>query len=203
MGEDAKSRQLLEDLIEKRINSCSSIEQIDSEIYRVFGCKMCILFTDLCDFTTFVQSYGIIAFLQKMHTFKKIFIPLIMKHNGEVIKIEGDSFIVVFQEVDQALHTVREAINHLAEYNKDKDIPFRIRLCSGIGYGDLLKIGKHDVFGYEVNIASKLGEDLAKENEIYLSEAAKNNLKQLKNEVCLEEIFVDLIQNKAAYKVTF
>lgn len=89
------------------------------------------------------------------------------------------------------------------EYNKDKEALFKIKLCSGIGYGELLRIEENDVWGDEVNIASKLGEDLAKESEIYLSEAAKNNFKQLENKICLEEVFVDLIQNKPAYKVIY
>ena len=138
-----------------------------------------------------------------MHIFKKIFVPIINEYKGEIIKIEGDSFIVVFEEVDQALLSVIKAIKCLNEYNEDKDIQFRIKLCSGIGYGDLLKIDEHDVFGIEVNIASKLGEDLANEFEIYLSESAKDNLKKLKSEICLKEIKVGLLGNLLAYKVVY
>jgi adenylate cyclase len=188
-------------LIEKRINNKIDTEEIDSEIYRIFGREMCVLFTDLCDFTSCVHQYGTVAFLEKMYNFKKIFTPIILKNNGEVIKIEGDSYIAVFEQVDQALITVVEAIKCLTLFNEDKDLPDKIEMCSGIGYGDLLKIGDKDVFGYEVNIASKLGEDLAGAYEIFISEAAKQNVNQLKNIFTFEEVYFDLIKEIKAYKI--
>ncbi len=42
----------------------------------------------------------------------------------------------------------------------------------GIGYGEILIIENEDIFGSEVNLASKLGEDLAQRGEILLTEAA-------------------------------
>ncbi|HEY7543836.1 MAG TPA: adenylate/guanylate cyclase domain-containing protein, partial [Blastocatellia bacterium] len=42
----------------------------------------------------------------------------------------------------------------------------------GIGYGDTLVIGREDLFGSEMNLASKLGEDLGGKNEILITAAA-------------------------------
>ena len=42
----------------------------------------------------------------------------------------------------------------------------------GIGYGPSLLVGDEDIFGNELNLASKLGEDMAEPNEILLTEAA-------------------------------
>ena len=44
---------------------------------------------------------------------------------------------------------------------------------SGLGYGDVLRIGDSDVFGAEVNAASKLGEDHARPYEIMVTGAVK------------------------------
>jgi class 3 adenylate cyclase len=49
----------------------------------------------------------------------------------------------------------------------------RILLCVGIGYGAMLRIGDDDVFGAEVNAASKLGEDTAGAGEILVTEGAR------------------------------
>jgi len=49
----------------------------------------------------------------------------------------------------------------------------QIVLCVGVGHGRLLKIGDDDVFGHEVNLASKLGEDTAQSNEILATPAAR------------------------------
>ena len=43
----------------------------------------------------------------------------------------------------------------------------------GIGYGRILNIADHDLFGDEVNLASKLGEDIAGMGEILLTSAAR------------------------------
>jgi adenylate cyclase len=43
--------------------------------------------------------------------------------------------------------------------------------CIGIGYGRVLRIGDHDVFGAEVNAAAKLGEDTAQAWEILVTGA--------------------------------
>jgi adenylate cyclase len=50
----------------------------------------------------------------------------------------------------------------------------QIILCCGVGFGKILKVGDEDVFGHEVNIASKLGEDTAKGSEILVTRAAKD-----------------------------
>jgi class 3 adenylate cyclase len=42
----------------------------------------------------------------------------------------------------------------------------------GIGYGETLIIERQDLYGGEVNLASKLGEDLARRDEILLTESA-------------------------------
>ena len=49
----------------------------------------------------------------------------------------------------------------------------QVLLCVGLGYGRLLKIADEDVFGAEVNAASKLGEDTAQAGEILVTEALK------------------------------
>ena len=44
-------------------------------------------------------------------------------------------------------------------------------LCLGIGYGPVILVGDRDVFGAEVNAASKLGEDTAGPGEVLVTEA--------------------------------
>ena len=45
-------------------------------------------------------------------------------------------------------------------------------------YGEMLRIGDHDVFGAEVNAASKLGEDMAKAKQILVTENVKITLEK-------------------------
>ena len=57
--------------------------------------------------------------------------------------------------------------------NASRDPEVQMILCVGVGYGRLIKIGDDDVFGHEVNLASKLGEDTAEGNEILVKRAAR------------------------------
>lgn len=199
--EELAHSSLLDELLEKRLNCDKTTEETDVEICQLFSTVKCILFTDICGFTSYVQNKGIIAFLQKMYRFKKIFLPIVDENHGEIIKIEGDSVIAVFESVSEAIVTVRRALTMLEEYNRGKYDAEKIELCSGIGYGEILQIGKSDVFGYEVNIASKLGEDMAGAREIFISEAAKVNIIQTNLQIDLEKIQSELKLGSKAYKV--
>lgn len=49
----------------------------------------------------------------------------------------------------------------------------RLYASIGIGYGAILNIAGEDMYGDEVNLASKLGEDVAQRGEILLTAAAR------------------------------
>ena len=56
-------------------------------------------------------------------------------------------------------------------YNVGKPQEEQILQCIGLGYGPKLRIGDQEVFGREVNAASKLGEDIAKAWEILVTDS--------------------------------
>jgi adenylate cyclase len=55
----------------------------------------------------------------------------------------------------------------------------QVLLCVGLGYGEMLRIGDEDVFGAEVNAASKLGEDTAKGWDIMVTENFRASLPEM------------------------
>ena len=65
------------------------------------------------------------------------------------------------------------------EYNTKRPNNEHILLCLGIGTGMMLRIGEHDVYGEEVNSASKLGEDTAKPWEILVTNAVRKSCSHL------------------------
>ena len=97
-------------------------------------------------------------------------------HDGILIKIEADSFLIIFRRVDKALRCAVAMQSASQAYNRDRAPEDRVLLCLGIGYGPTLRIGDYDVFGQEVNAASKLGEDLASPGEILITGAARDEL---------------------------
>ena len=72
-------------------------------------------------------------------------------------------------------------------------------LCVGIGHGRILKIGDEDVYGHEVNLASKLGEDAAKGDEILATTAVK----QLAPESVWEEVAANYAGETVCWRVRY
>lgn len=165
------SEERLEKLILRRISSPEKVKKdIDKQIWDLFGEKLAIMFTDLSGFSRNTAKFGIIHFLQTIYESERLLTPLIEEHNGILIKTEGDSMLVIFKNPNNALQCAINMQKVVKRYNKRKVPEEQVLLCIGLGYGDVLKIGDTDIFGYEVNLASKLGEDTAKAYEILASE---------------------------------
>jgi adenylate cyclase len=163
-------------LIEERVHASSEAEKqrIDQRIWDLFGETWCVMFTDLVGFSRAVEAYGITHFLQTIFAAESELVPLIDEHDGIVLKSEGDSMLVIFRNPSKALACSVAMQRHLHRHNQDASEAEDILLCIGLGYGHLLKIGDADVFGAQVNAASKLGEDTAKAWEILVTDAMKD-----------------------------
>ena len=131
------------------------------------------MFTDLAGFSRQVAQFGIIHFLQIILEQKRLLLPIIEQYDGILIKIEADSLLVLFKQPQQAL-ACAIAMQRICQAASARRAPEeQLILCCGLGFGKLLKIGDDDVFGHEVNIASKLGEDVAKGHEILVTRACR------------------------------
>ncbi|MDZ4725833.1 MAG: adenylate/guanylate cyclase domain-containing protein [Leptospira sp.] len=169
------SEERLEKLLEERIITGSNQEVIDKRIWDLFGETWCVMFTDLSGFSRGVAKFGIIHFLQTIYESQRILIPVVDEYDGILMKDEGDSFMVLFRNTNKAINCAIHMQKACRRYNEGKQAEEQILLCVGLGYGKILKIGDSDVFGSEVNAASKLGEDTAKAWEILVTQAVKDN----------------------------
>ncbi|MCB1178429.1 MAG: adenylate/guanylate cyclase domain-containing protein [Leptospiraceae bacterium] len=164
------SEDRLENLINERLKPGANKEEIDERIWDLFGENWSVMFTDLSGFSRNVAKFGIIHFLQVIYESHRLLIPIINSYDGILLKKEGDSMLIIFKRATRAIDCAVEMQKVLKEYNKTKPDEEKVLLCVGIGYGLILKIGDDDVFGAEVNSASKLGEDTAKSEEILVTE---------------------------------
>ncbi len=167
---NSASEDRLEKLIKERLALGADKELVDKRIWDLFGEEWCVMATDLSGFSRNVAKFGIIHFLQTIYESERLLIPVIDKHDGILLKIEGDSFLVIFRNIEKAVEASIEMKKVLAKYNETKEDEEKVLLCVGLGYGKMLRIGDEDVFGQEVNAASKLGEDAAKAYEILATE---------------------------------
>lgn len=145
-------------------------EAIDAKIWDLFGEDWAVMFTDLSGFSRGVTKFGITHFLQVIYESLRIFTPYIEEHEGVLLKVEGDSMMVLFRKPASALNCAMAMQRTAREYNKTRVPEEQVLLCVGLGYGRMLRIGEQDVYGAEVNGASKLGEDAASAWEILVTE---------------------------------
>ena len=167
------SHDRLEKLIEKRLAPGAEKARIDEQIWHLFGERWAVMFTDLSGFSRRVADFGIIHFLQTIYESNRLLVPIIEEHCGVLLKVEGDSLLVIFRDVDEAVDCAIAMQHCVRQYNTGIEQNEQVLLCIGLGYGDMLRIGDSDVFGAEVNAASKLGEDTARPYQILVTDSVR------------------------------
>jgi len=163
------SADRLEKLIGERLAPGADKAAIDRRIWRLFGEKWAVLYTDLSGFSRNVAEFGIVHFLQTIQESHRLLVPIIERENGILLKTEGDSMIVMFRHVSDAVRCAVNMQKCTQEYNLTRIDAEKVLLCVGIGYGEMLRIGDTDIFGAEVNAACKRGEATAKAHEILVT----------------------------------
>ena len=189
-------------LVEERMQHGADITAIDQRIWDLFGEEWAVVFTDLAGFSRQVAKFGIIHFLQVMLEQQRLLLPIVEQHDGILIKIEADSFLILFKKPSQALHCCIAMERMCQKVNERRHAEDQIVLCCGLGFGKLLKIGDEDVFGHEVNLASKLGEDTAKGNEILVTRAAKEAIGDMPG-ITWEQMAIEAAGETMCWRVVY
>ena len=145
-------------------------EHVDREITAALETTGAVLVCDSSGFTATTRRRGILHFISLLIQSYELSIPLVGAHQGTLIKNEADNLIAVFERAADAVRcavAVQDAHRrrNSAVANDDE----RFHLCIGIDYGRYLRLAD-DVFGDAVNLAYKLGEDLAGRGEILVTE---------------------------------
>jgi len=160
-------------LIEERAAKDADVEAIDQRIWDLFGEDWAVMMTDLSGFSRNVAEFGILHFLQVIWEHRRLLLPIVERHGGLLVKSDGDSLLLLFRRPQAAVDCAFAMQRACAQVNLRRRPEDQILLCLGIGYGRVLRIGDEDVWGREVNAASKLGEDTAKANEILVTAAVR------------------------------
>lgn len=171
---DHSSRDLLWRLIAERAAAeGDERDAIDARIREMFEETWAVVFTDLVGFSKRTREFGILHFLTLIHEKSRLLGPLVEQGGGRILKEEADSWLLLFRSPVRAVETMRECQRACEEHNRGRAKEDRVELCVGIGWGTVLRIGDADVWGEEVNSASRLGEDTAEGGEILLTEAVR------------------------------
>jgi class 3 adenylate cyclase len=162
-------------LLDARNSEPQRREELDRLIVTEFAATRSVLVLDMAGFSFSVRRNGIIHHLSLIRQMHKIVGGVIAATGGAVVKFEADNCYSIFPDPISAMRA-SVAINvALAENNQGKGADDIIQASIGIGHGSIL-LGCDDFYGDEVNLACKLGEDIADRNEIYLTETAHSHL---------------------------
>jgi len=143
---------------------------VEADIYEQFGKTVAMVFADSTGFTRISQKYGILHFLSRMIQVRECLGPVLEAHGCIMHHFEADNIVAAFQNVDDAVRAVA-AMHEALRASKimlSDDEPYQ--MCIGIGYGRVLDAGEDEgFFGEQVNLASKLGEDIASAGETLIT----------------------------------
>lgn len=148
-----------------------AIEQL---ILDAFQRRKAVLALDMSGFTLTVRRDGILAYLRQIRRMQQITTPIVLAYQGAVVKNEADNLLAVFDDAQQAVLAALHMLQSAAS-DADRTTP-AIAFSIGIDHGEVLLIDHVDCFGDAVNLAYKLGEDIARPGEVLLTQAMRDQL---------------------------
>jgi class 3 adenylate cyclase len=144
--------------------------EIAARIERNFSVEGTILSLDISGFSRLTAKHGVIHYLAMVRRMQRVTSSFMERHKGEVIKYEADNLFALFETVDDAILFALEVRNAFEGMNVLTEDDSDIHVCIGIASGSVLVIEGKDAWGGPMNLASKLGEDIAGRGEILVHE---------------------------------
>jgi adenylate cyclase len=169
-GDDKAFSALLETYL--RTSSEEERSVIDKEVWDKYGVERVVFVLDMAGFSRLTEKHGIVRYLAAVRQMQLAATPVIERYKGAVAKFEADNCFAHFPDVHNAIQAAiainfaLDAMNILTVDELD------IYVSIGIDLGQILLIENEEYFGAAVNVASKLGEDIASEKEILVTDAA-------------------------------
>lgn len=151
-------------------------EAVEKEIWARMGATRAMLVLDSFGFTRATRAGGIVHFLWCMSSMRDIVRPVFERHGCASPRALADNLFAEFESPREALRAAVEA-NASVKAEKlmlTESEPYQI--CVGIGYGRVLQSKTEGVYGEEMNLASKLAEDIAEGGDILLTASAYHKL---------------------------
>jgi class 3 adenylate cyclase len=149
-------------------------EAFDRELQEKHTRELSILMADSSGFTRLTKEYGILAFLSAMRRAYDLIVPLI-EARGVVLSQNADNVLAVFARPEDAVVSAAEMHRALAARNAGLHPGDHFHVCIGIDHGPVIRL-TDNVYGDHVNIAAKVGEDLAGLGEILVTAAVHERL---------------------------
>ena len=167
------SRKFQDQLLEySQTEDLEQRQQIENFIWSEYGAEYAVFVLDMSGFSLLTRKYGIVHYLSMIRRMQLITEPIIKSFNGSMIKYEADNCFAVFSDPLSAVNAAIAMQHAFPASNLLTSDDLDIHIACGIDYGKLLILEGEDCFGDPVNLASKIGEDVAAAGEILITEEA-------------------------------
>lgn len=158
-----------------RRNGARDVDKISQRIESRCLDELTVLCSDSSGFSRRTQEFGIIQFLTVMTECYDKLIPMLERRRGECLSHNADNLLAVFRSPSDAVAAAVDMNRWLDKRNEGLPESRVFNICVGIHAGKLLRL-KDNVFGDTVNVASKLGEDVAGKGDVLISEKVAEQL---------------------------
>jgi len=170
-GKGRRTRRLVAFLRRRTRAQAARRPELDGKTFPDLFRKRAVVFTDTADFTLRAAKDGILHFLMVFDAVAAVAASVVRRTKGELVKVEGDTLLIRYDDANAACRGVMDLEDAIQGYNRGRPDNEQVHFSYGIGYGDVLDTDE-DMFGLEVNLASKIGEDLAEPGEVLLTPSA-------------------------------
>jgi class 3 adenylate cyclase len=159
-------------LLDERMQAATAAAraEVDAKIRERYERDAAVMIIDMAGFSRITQEEGIVHFLALIHRMQGLVLPIIRAAvGGHVVKTEADNVYAMFDSAQAAIDTalaLQEACRAAFDGTAANDA---VRLSIGIAWGRLLDLDGNEYFGDPVNLAAKLGEDLANAGDLYVT----------------------------------
>jgi len=143
---------------------------LEAEIWERFGVERTLLALDMSQFSLSVRRSGILPYLALIRRMHLLTRPIVESNGGAVVKYEADNMLATFHAPVDAVRAALD-INRAIAGGGEK-----FTVAIGIDHGRFIVIDDADCWGDTVNVACKLGEDVARAGEVLLTDAAAKAL---------------------------
>jgi len=162
-------------LLQRR--TARTAERIDQVLRERSERDVVIFVSDSSGFTRKTHEYGVAHFLAVMTQCYRRLLPVFRKNRGTLLARTADNMLAVFDRPEHALRASVEIQKWLRRFNSGKKDRDQFHLCIGLESGRAFVL-KDNVYGACVNVASKLGEDLAGKGEILVTGGIAQQVKR-------------------------
>lgn len=169
---ELNSRANLMKLLDELGEHPERIDEVTQRIQEIFEQERTILILDMSGFTKATQEGNLISFLLGINQMQRLAVPVVESNDGIVVRAEHDNLTCLFDAVSDAIASSREITRRLESANVILPADKELYASIGIGWGKILNVENATIYGNEVNLTSKLGEDIGDLGDILLTESA-------------------------------